>query len=94
MKLHQLRDYLAIAEKGSIRAAAKHLGIGQPALSRSVRNLEQEVGTSLLDRHASGAVLTELGKAFRAAQRRRLPGSCGGRWRSCSSCRASCKAGW
>lgn len=64
MKLHQLRDYLAIAEKGSIRAAAKHLGIGQPALSRSVRDLEQEVGTSLLDRHASGAVLTELGKVF------------------------------
>ena len=64
MKLHQLRDYLAIAEKGSIRAAAKHLRIGQPALSRSVRGLEQEVGTSLLDRRASGAVLTELGKVF------------------------------
>ena len=30
MKLHQFRDYLAIAEKGSIRAAAKHLGISQP----------------------------------------------------------------
>ena len=64
MKLHQLRDYLAIAEKGSIRAAAKHLGISQPALSRSVRSLEQEVGTSLLERHAGGALLTELGRAF------------------------------
>ena len=33
-------------------------------MSRSVRDLEQEVGTSLLDRHSSGAVLTELGKVF------------------------------
>jgi DNA-binding transcriptional LysR family regulator len=64
MKLHQLRDYLAIAEKGSIRAAAKHLGIAQPALSRSIRGLEQEVGISLLVRHPGGAVLTELGKTF------------------------------
>ncbi len=64
MKLHQLRDYLAVAEKGSIRAAAKHLGISQPSLSRSIRDLEQEVGTSLLERHASGAMLTELGKTF------------------------------
>ena len=64
MKFHQLRDYLAIAEKGSIRAAAKHLGIAQPALSRSIRDLEQEVGTPLLERHPGGAVLTELGKTF------------------------------
>ena len=64
MKLHHLRDYLAVAEKGSIRAAAKHLGLSQPALSRSVRDLEREVGTSLLDRRTGGTVLTELGKVF------------------------------
>ena len=64
MKMHQLRDFLAIAEKGSIRAAAKHLGISQPALSRSVRELEQEAGAPLLERHARGAALTELGETF------------------------------
>lgn len=64
MKLHHLRDLLAVTEKGSIRAAAKHLGLGQPALSRSLRDLEQELGVPLLDRRPHGAVLTELGELF------------------------------
>ena len=64
MKLHHLRDLLAVVEKGSIRAAAKHLGLGQPALSRSLRDLEQELGVPLLERRARGAVLTELGEMF------------------------------
>jgi DNA-binding transcriptional LysR family regulator len=64
MKLHHLRDLLAVVEKGSIRAAAKHLGLGQPALSRSLRDLEQELGVPLLERRARGAVLTEMGELF------------------------------
>ena len=64
MKLHHLRDLLAVVEKGSIRAAAKHLGLGQPALSRSLRDLEQELGVPLLERRARGAVLTEMGEMF------------------------------
>ena len=64
MKLHQLRNFLAVADKGSIRAGAKHLGMTQPALSRSIRELENEVGTPLLERHARGAALTELGEVF------------------------------
>ncbi len=64
MKMHHLRDLLAIVEKGSINAAAKHLGMAQPALSRSVRELEKEVGVPLLERHSTGAVLTPMGVLF------------------------------
>src|ERR1700727_852324 len=64
MKLHHLRDLLAVVEKGSIRAAAKHLGLGQPALSRSIRDLERELGVPLLERHARGTVMTAMGEHF------------------------------
>ena len=70
MKLHQLRDFLAIVEKGSISAAAKYLGIAQPSLSRSIRELEKELGVPLLERHARGAALTPMGAMF--AKRARL----------------------
>lgn len=64
LKLHHLRDLLAIVEKGSINAAARHLGIAQPALSRSLRDLEKELGVPLLERHARGATLTPMGTLF------------------------------
>ncbi len=64
MKLHHLRDFLAIVEKGSIGAAAKHLGIAQPALSRSIRELEADVGVPLFERHARGSEMTSFGKSF------------------------------
>ena len=64
MKLHQLRDFLAVAERGSINAAARHLGISQPSLSRSVRDLEKELGVPLLERSGRGALLTPMGTLF------------------------------
>lgn len=64
MKLHHLRDFLAIVEKESISAAAKYLGIAQPSLSRSIRELEKELGVPLFERHARGAALTEMGDLF------------------------------
>ena len=64
MKLHQIRDLLAVAEKGSLRAAARHLGLGQPSISRSIRELERELGAPLLERRARGTVLTQTGKVF------------------------------
>jgi DNA-binding transcriptional LysR family regulator len=64
LKLHQIRDLLAIAEKGSLRAAARHLGLAQPSISRSIRELEREVGAPLLDRQARGTVLTPTGRLF------------------------------
>lgn len=64
MKLTQLRDLASIAETGGLRRAARRLGLSQPALSRSIRELEDELGVQLFDRSAAGMELTELGKTF------------------------------
>jgi LysR family transcriptional regulator, regulator of abg operon len=64
MKLHQLRDLVAIAEHGSLRAAARHLGMAQPTLTRSLSDLERELGASLFERRSKGMAATELGQAF------------------------------
>lgn len=64
MKFHQLRDFLAIVEKQNISSAAKFLGIAQPSLSRSVRDLEKELGVPMFERHARGVALTEMGRIF------------------------------
>jgi LysR family transcriptional regulator, regulator of abg operon len=64
MKLHQLRNVVAIAEQGSLRAAARHLALAQPALTRSLGELERELGAPLFERQSRGMVLTPIGQAF------------------------------
>ncbi len=64
MKLHHLRDVVAIAERGGLRAASRHLNLAQPALTRSLSELERELGSPLFDRHARGMTLTVTGTAF------------------------------
>ena len=64
MKLNQLREVLAIAEHGSIRAAARALDVGQPALTRSLAELERDLGAALFERRARGVVATPLGQVF------------------------------
>ena len=64
MKLNQLRNIIAIAERGSLRAAARDLGLAQPALSRSIRELEHELGVQLFERRARGMIMTQMGLAF------------------------------
>ena len=64
MKLNQLRDVLAVAERGSLRAAARHLGVAQPALTRSIQELERELGVPLFERHPTGVSVTEMGALF------------------------------
>ncbi|WP_394788191.1 LysR family transcriptional regulator [Rhodoferax sp.] len=64
MKLHHLRDLLAVAEQGSLRAAARELGMAQPAITRSIQELERELGVPLFERKARGAVPTAMGEAF------------------------------
>jgi LysR family transcriptional regulator, regulator of abg operon len=64
LKLNHLRDVLAIAERGSVRAAARSLGVPQPALSRSIRELERELGVPLFERTARGVTLTQGGALF------------------------------
>ena len=55
---------LVIAERGSLRAAARELGVPQPALSRSIRELERELGVPLFERTARGVTLTPSGALF------------------------------
>ena len=50
MKLTQLGYVAAIAEHGSLRAAARHLGVAQPAFSRSLAELERELGAPLFEK--------------------------------------------
>ena len=64
MKLSHFRDVLAVAEHGSLRAAGRQLGATQPAITRSIRDIEHELGVSLFERHAKGVRLTEMGRAF------------------------------
>lgn len=64
MKLNHIRDVIAVAERGSLRSAARHLGIAQPAITRSIRELEHELGAALFVRHVNGVALTPIGEAF------------------------------
>ncbi|HEY0747113.1 MAG TPA: LysR substrate-binding domain-containing protein [Steroidobacteraceae bacterium] len=64
MKLNHLRDVLAVTERGSVRAAARGLGVAQSALTRSIRELEKELGALLFERGAKGTKLTGLGERF------------------------------
>jgi len=64
MKLRQLNEVLAIVERGSLRAAARQLGTAQSAVTRSIRELEQELGAELFERSVTGMVLTPVGAAL------------------------------
>ncbi|MFZ1909070.1 MAG: LysR family transcriptional regulator, partial [Burkholderiales bacterium] len=69
MRLNQIRDFMAIVEAGGIRAAARGLAVTQPALTKSLRQLETELGAVLLTRGVRGARPTEIGLAFLARAR-------------------------
>ena len=64
MKLSHIRDVLAVAELGSLRAAGRHVGVAQPAITRSIQEIEHELGVSLFERHAKGVRLTSVGELF------------------------------
>jgi DNA-binding transcriptional LysR family regulator len=70
--LRHLRYLVAVAEAGSVTAAARQLYITQPALSVAVRELERELGVTLLRRHSRGVDLTSAGQAFVERSRRAL----------------------
>ncbi len=62
MRIQQLEYIEAITRFGSLRRASEHLHISQPALSESVSRLERELGVSLLDRHRTGAKISQRGR--------------------------------
>ncbi|CAN7355408.1 LysR substrate-binding domain-containing protein [Bosea sp. LjRoot9] len=62
MELSQLRTLIHVAELGSLSKAADRLHIAQPALSRQIRMLEEELGARLFDRHGRGMTVTEQGQ--------------------------------
>src|ERR1700686_3183650 len=64
MELRHLRYFLAAAEALSFTKAAAQLRIAQPALSRRVQDLEEEIGVDLLKRSPRGVTLTGEGKLF------------------------------
>src|SRR5262245_39733098 len=69
MLLTQLRNLLAVVDSGSIRGAARNLSVSQPALTRSLRQLETELRVKLLERTARGVAPTIAGRAFIARSR-------------------------
>jgi LysR family nitrogen assimilation transcriptional regulator len=62
MDINQLRTLICVAELGSLSKAADRLCTAQPALSRHVHLLEEELGTRLFDRHGRGMIITEQGR--------------------------------
>jgi LysR family nitrogen assimilation transcriptional regulator len=62
--LKQLNMFMELVRNGNFGTAAARLGIGQPNLSRKIRQLETELGGALLTRHSKGAVLTKKGAAL------------------------------
>jgi DNA-binding transcriptional LysR family regulator len=70
--LRQLEHFVHVADSGSFRAAAEIGFIAQPALSMSIRKLEEALGVTLFERGARGVTLTTAGRAFLADARRSL----------------------
>jgi DNA-binding transcriptional LysR family regulator len=64
MELRHLRYFVAVAETLHFSRAANRLHLTQPALSRQIRDLEAELGASLLRRHGTATSLTPAGSAF------------------------------
>ena len=65
-EIRQLRYFLAVAERGSVSAAALDLHLSQSALSEALRKLEVELGVELLERSSRGVALTPAGEALAA----------------------------
>ncbi|MGW6061645.1 LysR family transcriptional regulator [Streptomyces sp. NPDC055189] len=64
MSLRQFEYALAVAEEGSVTAAAELLHVAQPSVSQQIRGLERDLGVKLFARTPSGLVPTVVGRAF------------------------------
>jgi LysR family hca operon transcriptional activator len=64
VELRHLRYFVGVASHGSFNRAAEILHLTQPALSRQVKDLEEELGVTLLVRGSNAVKLTEAGELF------------------------------
>ncbi len=64
MELRQLRQFVAVAQLGSFTAAAKQLGIAQPAISATIKKLEQQLSIRLLQRNERKVSLSAEGEVL------------------------------
>ena len=63
-RLDAMQVFVRVIEKGSFSAVAKERGIGQPAVSKQISALEDELGTELIRRTSRSIALTEAGRVF------------------------------
>ena len=63
-KLDAMQMFVRVIEKGSFSSVAKERGIGQPAVSKQISALEDELGTELIHRTSRSIALTEAGREF------------------------------
>lgn len=68
--LRQFRYFIAVADCASVSAAARQLNISQSAITTAVRELEDDLGVQLFERHSRGVTLTPDGHRFLASSRR------------------------
>lgn len=61
MELHQLRYFVAVAERQHFTRAAADLGVAQPSVSKQIRRLEADLGDALFDRTPGSVSLTDAG---------------------------------
>ena len=64
LKLHDVRVLIAVAEARSMHKASERLGTSQPAISRTIAELEHSVGARLLDRNSRGIEPTPYGRVL------------------------------
>jgi LysR family transcriptional regulator, regulator of abg operon len=69
MRLQRIEQFIAVVDAGSIRGAARQLGMSQPALTRALQQLEEDLGLQLMVRGGRGVTLTQAGSAFLARAR-------------------------
>ena len=72
MELRHLRYFMAVGEEQHYGRAARRLRVAQPALSRQIHDLEEELGFKLFDRLPRGVKLSAAGKLFLEDARRIL----------------------
>src|SRR6516225_5608431 len=75
MELRHMRYFVAVAEERNFTRAAARLHLAQPSLSRQIRDLEDELGVSLLHRGKGGVTLTAAGSEYLSQARKLLADS-------------------